>query len=89
MGGIGNQLTQQIAESLNAALGALEETPTEEGATPAATTTGFAALLATEARYFSLYLTGAVGDVTVRIHAVLDVKDANPQRWNLLYWRVY
>jgi type II secretory pathway component PulK len=89
MGGIGNQLKQQIADSLNAALGALEETPTEAGATPAAAASGFAALLATEPRYFSLYLTGAVGDVTVRIHAVLDVKDANPQRWTLLYWRVY
>ncbi|MFH1875119.1 MAG: hypothetical protein ABH859_08085 [Pseudomonadota bacterium] len=86
MGGIGDQQKQQIASSLNAALGALGETEQSE---QTAGTSGFANLISTEPRFFSLTLTGVVGDVSVVIDAVLDVKDANPKRWNLLYWRMY
>ncbi len=87
MGGIGNQQKQQIASSLNAALGALGETEQTGGA--ASTNSGFASLISTEPSIFSLKLTGSVGDVSVVIDAVLDVKDANPKRWKLLYWRMY
>jgi len=104
-GGMGNQLKQQISQSLNVAIGvaaggpaegetppagtAGTTTPGTAGGTTATATGGFAALITTEPRFFSLTLTGSVADTTVRIKAVLDVKDADPKKWKLLYWRIY
>ena len=38
---------------------------------------------------FQLKLAGQSGDTTVRIKAVLDVKETDPKKWKLLYWKVY
>jgi len=101
MGGIGAQLKQQIAQSLDAAIGVAAGTAPEGGGTQAGGTQtggtqaggttggGFASLITTEPRFFSLILTGAVGDTTLRIKAVLDIKEADPKKWKLLYWRIY
>jgi general secretion pathway protein K len=96
MGGMGDQLKQQIAQSLDAAIGAAAGGTVPEGGTAAAggtaggrTATGFASYLTTEPRYFGLILTGAVGDTTVRIKTVIDVKEADPKKWKILYWRIY
>ncbi len=101
MGGMGDQLKQQISQTLNTAIGAAAgpapATPpagtttggTTTGGTAGGTASGFAAYITTEPRYFSLILTGAVGDTTVRIKSVLDVKEADPKKWKLLYWRIY
>ena len=51
--------------------------------------TGFAAYISTEPRYFTLKLAGQVGDTLVRIRAVVDVKETDPKKWKLLYWKVY
>ncbi len=69
-------------------------TPPAAGAAPGtpaagATTSGFASYISTEPRYFSLKLTGEVGDTMVRIKSVVDVKDPDPKKWKLLYWKVY
>lgn len=94
MGGQGNQLKQQISQSLATAIGAAAAGgEAAEGGTPAGTggtaATGFASYLSVEPRYFGLVLTGVVGDTTVRIRSVLDVKEADPKKWKLLYWRIY
>ena len=94
-GGMGNQLKQQIAQSLDAAIGAAAGGAAPEGGTaPAAGTaaggaTGFASLVTTESRFYTLILTGTVGDTSVRVKAVLDIKEADPKKWKLLYWRIY
>lgn len=96
MGGVGNELKNQIAQSLNTAIGVAAGTTeggTAAGGATGGTTTGtgggFAALIATEPKFFGLTLTGSVADTTVRIRAVLDTRDADPKKWKLLYWRVY
>jgi len=95
MGGVGNALKQQIATSLNTAIGAASggaQAPSPGGGTGGGTqpaTGGFASLIAAEPRFFSLILTGTVADTTIRIKAVLDVKEADPKKWKLLYWRIY
>lgn len=95
MGGIGNQLKQQIATSLNAAIGALTSggvetgTGAEGGAQPSSAATGFANYISADPRFFNLSLTGVVGDISVRVKAVLDVRGSNPNQWKLLYWRIY
>jgi len=85
MGGIGNQLRQQIVTSLNAAIGSIGggEAQTDVGGS------GFANYISSEPRFFSLLLTGMVGDIAVKIKAVIDVKSGNPAQWRLLYWRIY
>lgn len=96
MGGIGTQLKQQVETALNTAIGALggETTATATGTTTTPTTsaskkTGFASFINTTPQYFRLNLTGAVGDISVNITAVLDIKAPDPKKWKLLYWRVY
>jgi type II secretory pathway component PulK len=88
-GGTGDQLKQNINTALAAAIGSIAGAQ-EPGATPAGGATGgFADYVSTDSRYFSLKLAGQVGDITVRIKAVLDVKETDPTKWRLLYWRVY
>jgi type II secretory pathway component PulK len=104
-GSQGEQLKQAIATALNQAIGAVTGGETGTPATPPAAAQpgqagaaaaapagvagGFAAYLRTESRFFSLKLSGQSGDITVRIKAVLDVKETDPNRWKLLYWKVY
>jgi len=49
----------------------------------------FASLITTESRFYSLKLTGQVGDTVVNIKTVLDIKDTDPKKWKLLYYKVY
>lgn len=88
-GGTGDQLKQNINTALATAIGNIAGAQ-EPGATPSGgANSGFAEYVSTDARYFSLKLAGQVGDITVRIKAVLDVKETDPTKWKLLYWRVY
>lgn len=64
-------------------------TPQTPGAPETTATTGFAAFISTEPRYYTLMLTGQTGDTTVRIKAAIDVKETDPKKWKLLYWKVY
>jgi hypothetical protein len=100
MGGTGEQLKKNVSQALEAALAEISGTPyelpvqtTTTGGTTTTTTTGsttdFAKYISTENRFFSLKLTGLVGDIAVTIRAVLDVKEKDPKKWKLLYWRVY
>ncbi len=93
-GATGDQLKSQINAALNAAIGAVSSgspaQPTEPGQTPASpANTGFAAYVSTETRFFGLSLAGQSGETTVRIKAVMDLKEKDPKKWKLLYWRVY
>ncbi|MFA5812382.1 MAG: hypothetical protein WC956_08655, partial [bacterium] len=100
-GATGDQLKQQVAQALNAAIGTVAGTEGAAATPPAAGTqppgtaaagaagSGFAAYISTEPRFFTLKLAGQVGETTVRIKAALDVKDADPKKWKLLYWKVY
>lgn len=96
----GDQLKNQISQSLNNAIGAissgeslLQAQPQQLGQTPGtgagASNAGFAAYITTDKRFFGLKLTGQVQDTIVRIKAVVDVKDNDPKKWRLLYWRMY
>jgi len=93
MGGIGDQQKQQIATSLDAAIGALggtvERDENQPETPPASGQSILSQMITSESRFFRLVLTGSVGDISVKINAVLDVGDANPNRWKLLYWRLY
>lgn len=100
-GGIGDQLKQAVSQALDMAIGSVAGTeqpqqPPQQPAQPAtgaaaaaAAQSGFGALIRTDSRFFLLKLTGQVNDVMVRIKAVLDVKETDPKKWKLLYWRVY
>lgn len=85
MGGMGNQLTEQIASSLDAAIGAIGAV----SETTRSSSSGFASLISNESRFFSFLLTGAVGDVSVTIKAAVDAASGDPRGWKLLYWRIY
>lgn len=87
-GGTGDQLKQNINTALATAIGSIAGEQ-EPGATTTTGTGGFGDYVSTEPRYFSLKLAGQVGDITVRIKAVLDVKETDPAKWRLLYWKVY
>lgn len=88
-GVIGDQLAQGIAQALNTAIGSISEEWSETQPSGAGAEQGFAALVSTLPRFFTLKLAGQTLDNTVRIKAVVDVKEANPKKWKLLYWRVY
>ena len=89
-GSTGDALKTAINNALATAIGSIAG---EEQAAPAAgggsASSGFGSYVSTESRFFSLKLAGQVNDITVRIKAVLDVKEADPLKWKLLYWRVY
>ena len=72
--------TSKIASDLDTALGI--------GGT-GQTSGGFASLITTENRYYSLKLTGQVGNTVVNIKTVLDTKDQDPKKWKMLYYKVY
>lgn len=81
----------KIAADLDLALGVgAVPTPAQnpDQQTPQATG-GFANMITTESRYYSLKLTGQVGETMVNIKAVLDVKDTDPKKWKLLYYKVF
>ena len=46
-------------------------------------------MITTDARYYSLKLTGQVGDTVVNIKTVLDTKESDPKKWRVLYYKVY
>jgi general secretion pathway protein K len=100
----GDALKQAVSQALSQAIGSVTgeagaaATPAAgtmpaaaagAGAAAAAANTGFAAYMRTEPRFFTLKLAGQVADATVRVRAVLDVKETDPKRWKLLYWKVY
>ncbi len=89
-GGSGDGLKQAINAALSTAIGSIAGEQQEAQAQPAgAATGGFADYVTTDSRFFSLKLAGQVGDITVRLKAVLDVKESDPLKWKLLYWKVY
>ena len=88
-GATGDQLKSQLNAAINEAIGALSpgaEQPTQPAQQGSA---GFASYVSTERRFFGLNLAGQVDDTTVRIQAVMDMKESDPKRWKLLYWRVH
>lgn len=93
--GTGETMISEIANSLTAAINAQAGQPTEPEQQPQATgtsgaqDTGFASYITMDSRYFTLKLAGQVMDTTVRVRAVIDVKEQDPKKWKLLYWRVY
>lgn len=86
-----------IASALDAALGV----GTGAGAAEAggaggagSSSSGFASMITTENRYFTLLGTGIVGapqlkkaPTQVKIRAVIDTADPRPDRWKIVYWR--
>lgn len=74
----------KIASDLDAALGAVPATTT-----PGAAPVGFASFITTDPRFYSLKLTGQVNDTMVNIKAVFDIKDPDPKKWKMLYYKVY
>jgi len=84
-GATGNQLITELNNAINGAIGALSPGGTQ----PTAATTAFGSYVSTDRRFYGLNLAGQVDDTTVRIRAVVDVKESDPKRWKLLYWRVY
>lgn len=104
-GATGDQLRTQVSQAVSQtitaiATGAAATTTTstttsqtsatsQTAAGSAASGTGIAAFISTERRYFTLNLTGQVGERLVRIKSVVDVGDQDPKKWKLLYWRVY
>ena len=99
-GAQGDQLKQAIAQALSQAIGSVSggaaapatpgaATPAAGGAAGTGAASGFAAYLRTDPRYYTLKLAGQTADTTVRIKAVLDVKETDPKKWKLLYWKVY
>jgi len=72
----------KIAADLDAALGIGSQSQ-------GSTTGGFANFITTESRYFSLKLTGQVNETMVNIMTVLDIKNTDPKRWRMLYYKVY
>lgn len=68
----------KIAEDLNAALGIAPGTQSN-----------FANYITTESRYFSLKLSGQVGNSMVKFNVVLDTKDNDPKKWKILYFKVF
>ncbi|MBT3182340.1 MAG: hypothetical protein HN337_07535 [Deltaproteobacteria bacterium] len=90
-GGSGDQLAGNIESALNTAIG-IELPPEEEGGQAEQTQTvavKFSTFITSETRYFTLKLAGQYMDTTVRIQAVLDIKEDNPKKWKVLYWHIY
>ena len=89
-GGTGDALKQAINTGLATAIGSIAgEQEGETTTTTGAAAGGFGNYVSTDRRYFSLKLAGQMNDITVRIKAVIDVKEADPLKWKLLYWKVY
>ncbi|MBI2342224.1 MAG: general secretion pathway protein GspK [Deltaproteobacteria bacterium] len=72
----------KIASDLDAALGITSAEGSGGGGK-------FAEMITTEARYYSLKLTGQVGETVVNIKTVLDIKDPDPKKWKMLYYKVF
>lgn len=91
-GASGDQLAQNAAVALNQAISGEIPEEGEEGTQQGGEqdqTAGFASYVTTDKRFYTLKLAGQMMDTTVRITAVIDVKEQNPKKWRLLYWRVY
>ena len=93
----------QIAAALDSALGVTGSTTTSSSGTTSSTpstgsssttsttsssSSGFANLITTESRYYSLKGSGFVGNTEVKISSILDTKESLPKRWRKVYWRV-
>ncbi len=94
MGGTGDKLTKNIEAALEAALGELLGPSYASGGTTGGTggsggTAGFGKFVSSGRRFYTLKLTGMVGDIAVRIKATVDVGDKDPKNWKVLYWRVF
>lgn len=72
----------KIAADLDAALGITSGEQQQSSG-------GFANFITTEPRFYSLKLTGQVGETVVNIKTVLDIKDSDPKKWKMLYYKVY
>ncbi len=81
----------KIASDVDAALGlgTAAQTTNPQATGAAQATGGFASYITTEPRYYSLKLTGQVGDTMVNIKTVIDVKDSDPKKWRMLYYKVF
>ena len=79
-----------VAQAITSRLGTQETQATEEkGKTTKKTTqsSSLASQLTTTNRFYRLNLVGTVGDISMRIQAILDTKGAI-SNWKLLYYRV-
>lgn len=95
-----NPSPQQIAQALDQALGVTQEATgaqttlpqqqptTTTPATTSSESTGFASLITTTSRFYSLKGTGRLKDTVVNIVTVVDANSTNPKSWKTLYWRV-
>lgn len=79
-----------IGTALDTALGSSGDSPSSVEGTPStsSSSSSFAQLITTESRFYTLLGTGVVGNSEVKITAVLDTQDPQPNRWNLVYWKV-
>ena len=86
----GDQQVQAVSQSLETALvPGPEEMEGGAGVGGARPARGFDQMITGTSRYFSLNLTGQVEGETVRMLAVVDTQDADPNHWPVLYWKVY
>lgn len=82
--------TAKIASDLDAALGITPNTqPSSEQPQQAKPSSNFASMITAESRYYSLKLTGQVGETMVNVKVVLDIKDSDPRKWKTLYYKIY
>jgi len=82
----GDDLKQEVSQALATAIGTLAG---EAGGEAGESQADFGSYIRTESSVFMLKLAGQVGDITVRIKTVLDVSEADPKKWKMLYWRSY
>jgi hypothetical protein len=85
-GKTGDDLKQEVSQALATAIGVLAG---EAGGEAGESQADFGSYISTESGVFMLKLAGQVGDITVRIKTVLDVSEADPEKWKMLYWRSY
>ena len=84
LGMSGDDLITKVAGGFASALGA----SSAGEVTPTTITNDFRKLLTADTRFFSLKLNGTVAKITMRIKAVVDIKESNPSNWKILYWRI-
>ncbi|MFH1652659.1 MAG: hypothetical protein ABIE74_01230 [Pseudomonadota bacterium] len=84
-GGDEAAMKQNITKSLVSVLGQY----VTGGVVDEKTLKGFIDSLGIGGGVFTLINSGQVGNTTVRINSVVDVREEDPNKWQLLYWRMY
>ncbi|PIR26389.1 MAG: hypothetical protein COX62_02215 [Deltaproteobacteria bacterium CG_4_10_14_0_2_um_filter_43_8] len=88
-GSAGDALVAEVTDAFWGALSVDQEVAGNVDAESAKAKESFKNLITATGRYYTLISTGQVADVIVRVKAVVDVKESSPDKWPLLYWKVY